>query len=85
MSQNENTVLLIDEDGKEVEFEVHMTIEVADNTYAILMLTEHNDDEEAYIFKMTVDEDGEDILEAIEDDDEYQTVVAEYETIAGQQ
>ena len=85
MDKNKNTVVLIDEEGKEVEFEVHMTIEVADNNYAILMLAEKTKEDEAYIFKITVDEDGEDVLEAIEDDDEYATVVAAYETIAAEQ
>ncbi|MBN4074526.1 MAG: hypothetical protein COA82_04250 [Alkaliphilus sp.] len=85
MEQNENIVVLIDEEGKEVEFEVHMTIEVADNNYAILMLTEERKDDVAYIFRITVDENGEDVLEAIEDDDEYTTVVAAYETIANDQ
>ncbi len=85
MERNENIVVLIDEEGKEVEFEVHMTIEVADNNYAILMLMEQRKDDEAYIFRITVDENGEDVLEAIEDDDEYTTVVAAYETIANDQ
>ncbi|MCD5413863.1 MAG: DUF1292 domain-containing protein [Clostridiales bacterium] len=85
MEQNKNTVVLIDEDGIEIEFEIQMTLEVADNSYAILLPMETTNEEEAYIFRITVDEDGEDVLEAIEDDEEYDNVVVAYEAILNEQ
>jgi len=84
MENFDEVIKLIDEDGKEIEFELVMTIEANDNNYAILAPLEMNEDEdedEAFIFRVEEDEDGKMVLEAIEDEDEYAMVVAVYETL----
>lgn len=80
---NEELIVLIDEDGNEVEFELIMSLEAEGNQYAILLPAEESDEEEdeAYIFRMEEDEDGEMALSAIEDDEEYEMVVKVYESI----
>ncbi len=84
MENFEEVITLVDEDGSEVEFELVMTIEANDNNYAILAPLEIADDEdedEAFIFRVEEDENGEMVLEPIEDEEEYAMVVAVYETL----
>ena len=80
---NENVVNLIDENGEEVPFEIILTLEAEEKEYAILMPledNEDNEDEEAYIYRIDEDEQGE-MLVPLEDDNEYSTVVAVYEAL----
>lgn len=77
--ENDNLVTLLDENGNETEFEVIATLEVNNNEYAIL-LPIHEDGEEAFIFKV-VEENGEYVLQCVEDDKEFDTVASAYEEI----
>ena len=76
----ENMVNLIDQDGNEIQFEIILTLEAEGKEYAILMPLEDNDAEEALIFRIDTDEEG-DILTPLENDEEYETVVAVYNTL----
>ncbi|EQK42008.1 MULTISPECIES: DUF1292 domain-containing protein [Paraclostridium] len=76
----ENIVNLIDQDGNEIQFEIILTLEAEGKEYAILMPLEDNDAEEALIFRIDTDEEG-DILTPLENDEEYETVVAVYNTL----
>lgn len=82
MEERDDIVTLVDEEGQEQDFEIIMTLEVEGNEYAILLPLEGEDigEDEAYIFKIVYDGD-EESLEAIEDDEEYENVVAVYEAI----
>ncbi|MGL5650230.1 MAG: DUF1292 domain-containing protein, partial [Paraclostridium sp.] len=73
-------VNLIDQDGNEIQFEIILTLEAEGKEYAILMPLEDNDAEEALIFRIDTDEEG-DILTPLENDEEYETVVAVYNTL----
>lgn len=86
MENFDEVIKLIDEQGNEVDFELVMTIEANNNNYAILAPMDSDDEEEdeAYIFRVELDEDGEMLLEAIEDDEEYQMVVDVYETLVAE-
>ncbi len=76
----ENIVNLIDQDGNEIQFEIILTLEAQGKEYAILMPLDDNEAEEALIFRIDSDEEG-DILTPLENDDEYETVVAVYNTL----
>lgn len=76
----ENIVNLIDQDGNEIQFEIILTLEAEGKEYAILMPLEDNDAEEALIFRIDTDEEG-DILTPLENDEEYETVVDVYNTL----
>lgn len=76
----ENIVNLIDQDGNEIQFEIILTLEAEGKEYAILMPLEDNDAEEALIFRIDTDEEG-DKLTPLENDEEYETVVAVYNTL----
>ena len=69
-------ITIVDEDGQEYELEVLSTLEYDGNTYmAVIPAGEHADEfqMEVSILK-SVEEDGEPILTAIEDEEELQAV-----------
>ncbi len=76
----ENIINLIDEDGIESEFEIILTLEAEGKEYAILMPLDDPDAEEALVFRIDQDEEG-DILAPVENDEEYQIVVDVYSTL----
>lgn len=76
----ENIMMLIDENGDEIAFEIIADFEVNDQEYAILSPV---DDEEgtAVIFKVIDQGDDEPILEYLTDEDEFDFVAKAYEEL----
>jgi uncharacterized protein YrzB (UPF0473 family) len=74
-------ITLVDEDGKEHEFEVEAILEVDDEKYAVLIPQndEYLDSNEAIIMRFGIDEDGEEILFDIESDEEWDKVADAYD------
>ena len=73
---------IVDEDGTEYELEVLSTLDYNGNTYLAVIPAGLDDTQEAEVSILkSVDEDGESILEAIEDEHELETV---YEMIMEQ-
>lgn len=74
-------ITLEDEDGNEVDFEVVDAIEVDYAEYVLLAPVEPEEGEEntAYLFRIDVDEDGEQMLVPVEDDDEFERVEAAFQ------
>ena len=64
-------VTLIDEDGNEVEFEHIDTVEYEGVTYLVFIPAELSveEDAEVVIMQVVTDENGEELLEGVEDDD----------------
>lgn len=64
-------VTLIDEDGNEVEFEHIDTVEYESVTYLAFIPAELSveEDAEVVIMQVVTDENGEELLEGVEDDD----------------
>jgi len=84
-AERDDIVVLIDEDGEEVEFEHIDTIEMNGNEYVVLVpLEEEEDDgqeeEEVVILRVEHTEDGEDTFVTIEDDDELEEVFDEFQS-----
>ena len=77
--REEEIVVLIDEDGVEVEFEIIEIFEINENKYAFLFPIAEEDDE-AVIMKIQK-ENEEDVLVDIEDDEEWNAVVEAWEEI----
>ncbi|WP_069649444.1 DUF1292 domain-containing protein [Caloranaerobacter ferrireducens] len=80
MTDKHETIILIDDDGNEIEFEVIATFDIEDREYAVL-LPVNEEEEEAYILKIEYDEDGNMILVNIEDKAEFDDAAAVYEAI----
>lgn len=78
MEDNNNTVQLQDENGKDVNFEHLMTLEHEGSYYVLLEATEDTDDckeGEAIILKIVRDEESdEDVYATIEDETEFNAV-----------
>mgnify|MGYP000070429755 CR=1 FL=1 len=70
-------IVLLDEMGNEVEFELVMTFGLDDSNYAALIPV---DDLESEIFlRFDIDENGETILVPLDSDEEYRDVKEAYE------
>ncbi len=84
MEERENIVVLIDEDGNEMPFEVLDIIEDGGNRYAAGLAVDdaENDDEEATVLIMRIvpANDEEDILEPIEDESELERIFEIFKT-----
>jgi uncharacterized protein YrzB (UPF0473 family) len=82
--ENDGIVVLVDENGDEVEFEHIDTIEMNGNEYVVLAPLEEEDadeqeEEEVVILKVEHGEDGEDSFVTIEDDNELDEVFNEFQ------
>jgi len=73
----DNTIILYDENGEEVEFELVDSLEVDGRNYVIVAPVDEDTDE-AIILRVDKDENGEDILVTVDDEDEYNAVVDAY-------
>lgn len=79
MDTGTDLITLIDDDGQEHEFEILDTAEMDDTSYVALIPVYENPDEliddtgDLIILKQ-VTADGEDFLENIEDDDEFEKI-----------
>lgn len=68
-------ITITDEDGVEYELEVLSTLEYKGSTYYAMVPASASEDEDLEVSILKgVDEDGEEILCAIEDDEELETV-----------
>ena len=68
---------LTDDDGNELNFALLATLEQDGAVYKALIPVDENGEEtsdEYVILKVSIDEDGEDILETIEDDEEFDRI-----------
>lgn len=74
----EETVVLQDEDGNEQECAIY-DFELDGQMYAVLFPI-HEPDQGGFIYRMETNEDGEEVLLDIEDDEEFERVLAFLET-----
>ena len=80
MKINPQIITLIDEEDKDVKFEVIDKIDIEENEYVIVLPVEDgNAAEEGIVLKIIKYENGEEGFMTVEDDDEYQIVVDAYE------
>lgn len=77
--EEKNIITLMDENNKETEFEVVVTLELNDTEYAILLPLDEDTDE-GLVFKI-VKEDGEEILQYVDNDKEIDMVAEAYEEL----
>jgi uncharacterized protein YrzB (UPF0473 family) len=78
VTEQEEVITLIDEEGAEHDFTVVDIINVDESEYAILLPVEEENDE-AIILKFTHDEEGNELLVDIEDDEEWEKVADAWE------
>jgi uncharacterized protein YrzB (UPF0473 family) len=81
--ERDDIVILVGEDGEEVEFEHIDTIEMNGNEYVVLLPVEDQENEEAdevVILKVDHGDDGEDSFVTVDDEDELNSVFEEFKT-----
>lgn len=82
--ERDDVIILTDEEGQEYEFQLIDVIEVDELRYAVLfpLSEDESSEDEALIMRLETDEEsGEDLLVDIEDDAEWEKVVAEWERL----
>ncbi|GFN23233.1 DUF1292 domain-containing protein [Thermanaeromonas sp. C210] len=84
MACQENTILLRDEEGQEHEFLVVDILEVDDEEYAVLLPVVDSADE-AIVLKIGRDEEGREVLYAIEDEEEWERVVEAWDELVDEE
>lgn len=80
MEKDINTIVLKDENGDEVEFEVITKFDIEDKEYVIVASMEESETE-AIALKIIKDEEGNEVLATVEDEDEFEMVAEAYEAI----
>ena len=81
--ERDDIVVLVGEDGEEVEFEHIDTIEMNGNEYVVLIPVEEQENEEVeevVILKVDHNDDGEDSFVTVDDEDELNNVFEEFKT-----
>ena len=84
LTESEEVITLVDEEGTEHDFTVIDIIEVDGSEYAILLPVEDENDE-AVILKFAHDEDGNELLVDIEDDEEWEKVADVWEEMLNEE
>lgn len=84
MTEQDEIITLVDEEGTEHDFTVVDIINVDQSEYAILLPVEEESDE-AIILKFSQDEDGNELLVDIEDDDEWEKVADAWEEMLAEE
>jgi len=74
LEEEVETLVLVDDDGNKIEFEFIGTETLDGKEYVALYPVEDNPNEEYVIFRITKDENGEEIFSDVEDDDELERV-----------
>lgn len=84
VTEPEEVITLVDEEGAEHDFTVIDIIEVDGSEYAILLPVEEENDE-AIILKFTQDDDGNELLVDIEEDEEWEKVADAWEEMMAEE
>lgn len=79
---NDNIITLLDDNDNPIDFELIEMLEISGKRYAFLLPlndeTDSEEEDEAVIFRVDIDENGEEIFAYIEDDQEWEQVVDTY-------
>jgi uncharacterized protein YrzB (UPF0473 family) len=81
--ERDDIVILLGEDGEEVEFEHLDTVELNGSEYVVLLPLEEQENEEVdevVILKIEHDEEGEDSFVTVDDEEELNRVFEEFKT-----
>ncbi|OFI05423.1 hypothetical protein CLOACE_17190 [Clostridium acetireducens DSM 10703] len=80
MDNNADSVVLRDEEGKDIEFNIITKLDIKDNEY-IIVCPKYENVDEAIALKIDKDSEGKDILMTIEDEEEFDMVSEAYEIL----
>lgn len=81
MEDDINNVLMEDENGNKVEFEIITKFDIEDKEYVIVIPKDDKNCEEAIALRIIKQDDGNEVFITVEDDDEFNQVLEVYETL----
>lgn len=83
MENDVTSIVLNDEDGNKIEFEVITKMDIEDKEYVVVVPKDSDEEstDEAIVLRIDKDEEGNEILVTVEDDDEFAIVSEAYETL----
>ena len=77
--EEKEVMIFLDEEGNKVEFEPIAEIYLEETKYLILSAVD-SDDEDAFVFRVDIENDAE-VLNLVEDDEEFIRVKKEYKSL----
>lgn len=80
--EQSDTLVLMDEDGQEHQFQVLDILEVEGTEYVVLLPADQEDEDEdevAEVLRIETDENGDEILVELDDEDELEKVARAWE------
>lgn len=80
MENDMDTIVLNDEEGNEIEFDVITKLDIEDKEY-VIVAPKDEDTEDAIVLRIDKDENGEEILVSVDDDDEFELVEEAYDAL----
>lgn len=80
MENDATNILLTDENGEEIEFEVITKLDIEDKEY-VIVVPKYEETDEAVALRIDKDEYGNDLLVTVDDEDEFAIVAEAYETL----
>ena len=80
MEENVDTVVLEDEEGNEIEFEIITKFDIEGNEYLIVSSMQESETD-AIALKILKDHEGNDILVTVDNDEEFEMVAEAYGAI----
>ncbi|SUY47361.1 Uncharacterized protein conserved in bacteria [Clostridium putrefaciens] len=80
MEENVDTVVLEDEEGNEIEFEIITKFDIEGNEYLIVSSMQESETD-AIALKILKDHEGNDVLVTVDNDEEFEMVAEAYGAI----
>ncbi|AOR23190.1 DUF1292 domain-containing protein [Clostridium taeniosporum] len=87
MQKDVEYIELLDEQGEQIKFKVitYFQIDEINGEYVVVTPAENNDSDEAFVLKVTTDEDENEMLIPIEDEKEFDLVEEAYNLVMAEQ
>ena len=84
MEQDVKTIVLNDEEGNEVEFEVLTKLDIENKEYVIVIPID-GDEEDPIALRIELDDEGNDLLVTVDDEEEFKLVEEAFELVMGEE
>jgi len=84
MEQDVKTIVLNDEEGNEVEFEVLTKLDIENKEYVIVIPID-GDEEDPIALRLELDDEGNDLLVTVDDEEEFKLVEEAFELVMGEE
>ena len=83
MDNDVANLVLEDENGKKIKFQVVTKFDIKEKEYVIAVPEECADEDTAIALKIVEDDNGDEVLVTVEDEDEFDMVLEVYESLFG--